>query len=436
MRDVMVIGAGLSGLVAAIRLRQAGLSVALVHKGRGGLQLGQGTVDVLGYRPQRVARPLDELDEFLADQHRASDIPHPYAHTGADAIREGVRYLAELVGEDYLVGDAEVNVALPTAVGALRPTAYYPPSMADGVISLDPAKPGALTAGSAVVVVGIREFKDFTPELIADNLALNDLPGGGRLEARADWVSFPARDGEVDSTGLNIARALDDPARRGALVDQLKALVRPGETIALPAVLGHEDPAAFADLRAQVGSPMFEIPVPPPGVPGMRLNDRLTRIAKEARVEVFLGSNVLGADSAGGVLQAGVVGTTGHDTHLKARAFLLAAGGFESGTLELDSYQKVSETILGLPLAIPAGELIHDTWAGQQPLFSVGVATNDDMVVVDPATNKPVYSNLYAAGGVLAGAQRWDEKSGEGIAVASAVRAADAIISNLAGGQR
>ena len=35
--------------------------------------------------------------------------------------------------------------------------------------------------------------------------------------------------------------------------------------------------------------------------------------------------------------------------------------------------------------------------------------------------------NLFAAGGVLAGAMRWSEKSGEGIAAASAVRAADAI---------
>ncbi|MDK9345519.1 FAD-binding protein, partial [Propionibacterium freudenreichii] len=74
MRDVVVIGAGLSGLLAAIRLRRAGLAVTMVHKGRGGLQLGQGTIDLLGYRPDRVARPLDELDDFLAVQHRDNDI--------------------------------------------------------------------------------------------------------------------------------------------------------------------------------------------------------------------------------------------------------------------------------------------------------------------------------------------------------------------------
>jgi glycerol-3-phosphate dehydrogenase subunit B len=49
------------------------------------------------------------------------------------------------------------------------------------------------------------------------------------------------------------------------------------------------------------------------------------------------------------------------------------------------------------------------------------------MRVVDTAGHAP-YSNLYAAGGILAGALRWTEKSGEGIALASAVAAADSIL--------
>ena len=52
------------------------------------------------------------------------------------------------------------------------------------------------------------------------------------------------------------------------------------------------------------------------------------------------------------------------------------------------------------------------------------------MRVVEPG-GAPVYDNLWAAGGVLAGAQRWSEKSGEGIALGSAVKAADAIAKEL-----
>ncbi|HRA06267.1 MAG TPA: FAD-binding protein, partial [Propionicimonas sp.] len=63
MSRIIVIGAGLAGLVAANRLADAGAKVTLLTKGLGGLQLGQGTIDVLGYRPQRVTNPILELSQ-------------------------------------------------------------------------------------------------------------------------------------------------------------------------------------------------------------------------------------------------------------------------------------------------------------------------------------------------------------------------------------
>ena len=66
MRDVVVIGAGLAGLSAAIKAADAGLSVTLVTKGVGGIQLGTGTVDILGYRPEPVEAPLEALEGHVA----------------------------------------------------------------------------------------------------------------------------------------------------------------------------------------------------------------------------------------------------------------------------------------------------------------------------------------------------------------------------------
>ncbi len=66
-----------------------------------------------------------------------------------------------------------------------------------------------------------------------------------------------------------------------------------------------------------------------------------------------------------------------------------------------------------------------DYW-GDQQLFAAGVDVDDTMRPVD-AAGRVVWDNLRAAGSLLAGAIRWTEKSGDGIAVASALRAADAI---------
>ena len=83
MRDVVVIGAGLAGLAAAIKAADAGLSVTLVTKGVGGIQLGTGTVDILGYRPEPVEKPLEALEG-----HVASRPTHPYSHvTPTSSVR-------------------------------------------------------------------------------------------------------------------------------------------------------------------------------------------------------------------------------------------------------------------------------------------------------------------------------------------------------------
>ena len=411
--NVVVIGAGLAGLVSAIRLRQAGADVTLVTKGIGGLQLSQGTIDVLGYTPERVERPFEAIESYAAE-HPA----HPYATLGAESVRTGVDYLRELVGPDLLEGDGTTNYQLPTALGAIRPTAVAQPSMVEGNVA----------DGAQVVIVGPRELKDFYPGLIADNLSRTPLPGGGSISARGASFSLPARPGEVDSTGLSYARALDSAAYRASFAAAVAPLVRGNETVGLPAILGINDPTAWRDVAERIGRPVFEIPLPPPGVPGMRLNQKLTQIAKDARVRYILGAEVTGATTSGDAVTGLTIEVAGGVRELQADAVVVATGGFESGALELDSYGTVRETALGLPLVgADDPDLIHgDFWGKQQPLFAVGVGVDQDCRVLDGAD--PKYSNLYAAGGILAGAVRWHDKCGEGVALGSAVRAADAIL--------
>ena len=85
MRDAVVIGAGLAGLAASIRLAQRGAQVTLVTKGIGGLQLGQGTIDALGYAPELVERPLDAITQLAADHPT-----HPYARLGASCVEQSL----------------------------------------------------------------------------------------------------------------------------------------------------------------------------------------------------------------------------------------------------------------------------------------------------------------------------------------------------------
>jgi len=64
--DVVVIGAGVAGLTAATRLAESGARVCVLAKGVGSTHLAPGTVDVLGYDPERVEDPAVALPEFVA----------------------------------------------------------------------------------------------------------------------------------------------------------------------------------------------------------------------------------------------------------------------------------------------------------------------------------------------------------------------------------
>jgi len=416
VRDAVVVGAGLAGLVAALRLARGGASVTLVSAGVGGLQLSQGTLDVLGYAPDRVTRPFEALDAF-----GAAHPEHPYAQLGSGNVRSAVASVVDAVGASLLEWPTDANLQLPTAVGAIRPTAVAQPSMA----AADLARRG----DHRFVVVGLRRLKDFQPALIAGNLARTTAPGGGAVAARPAWVDVEARPGEHDTSGLTYARRLDDPAFRLTFAREVAGVVADGETVLLPAVLGLDDAGAHADLERLIGHPVAEIPLPPPGVPGMRLYRALTKAARDAGVRVISGSWVVDKVVEGGRLAALVVGEAGRRVEFRARSFVFAPGGFESGALAVDSYGAISETALGLPLtASTSTGLIHgEFWGSDQALFGVGVRVDPAMRVLD-AGGTPVFANLYAAGGVLAGAWRWREKSGEGIAAASALVAADQIL--------
>ncbi|MGD8214201.1 glycerol-3-phosphate dehydrogenase subunit GlpB [Aestuariimicrobium sp. Y1814] len=418
-RSAVVIGSGIAGLTTALGLAQQGVRVTVVTKGLGGLQLSQGTIDVLGYTGDQhhtlVPRPLDGFEDLPAE--------HPYRITGPEAVQQGITLLRDLLGPQELVGDANTNGLYPTAVGALRPTALVPRSMANGVVE----------QGKKFLIVGIHELKDYHPQLIAGNIARTPLPDGDPVEARHASFSLPRVDHEVDANPVQYARAMDNPDFRAKFAAKLKALVQPGETVGVPAVLGLNDPTVFDEVQDAIGAPLFEIVSQPPSVVGMRLNQALSMAAKTAGVRMMVGAEVVGVVAEGGAITGVTVKTAGRDRVIKTDWVVHCGGGFESGTLAVDSYNNVSETVLGLPVtATDAAELIHgDFWGEPQPLFKVGVRVDDSMRVLNDQGG-PVHPNLLAAGGILAGSIRWEEKSGEGIALASAMKAVATISEGVA----
>ena len=234
--DVIVVGTGLAGLTAAVRLAESGARVLVLAKGVGATHLSGGTVDVLGYDPDRVASPAEALARVRPE--------HPYGRVGADAVGPALEWFKGRFAEGPLApyaytGGLEENLLLPSAVGVPRPSAVVPESLAGG----------DLRGGGELCVVGFRALKDFYAA------AAGGQPRalGSAYRARSAELDLMP-EGRADGNALGFARAFDTPAFRAEVAAQVSGRLGAAERVAFPAVLGIADPhAVWTELSHRLG---------------------------------------------------------------------------------------------------------------------------------------------------------------------------------------
>ncbi len=382
--DVVVVGAGLAGLSAAVRLAEAGASVRVLAKGVGSTHLSAGTIDVLGYDAddRRVERPLEALAGLPAE--------HPYGLVGAAGVSTAVEWFKGRIAD-----------------GPRAPYAYVG------------------DADARVCVVGFRALKDFYPALVADNLSR----GADGVEARS--VELDLRpEGRAEPSALAYARGFDDEAFRAEVVAQVVARLAPDERVAFPAVLGLVSPhEVWSYMTHRLSRPVFEIPTLPPSVPGMRVYATLGHLLVRAGGRVVLNTIITGAERSGDRVRSLRARVGLREVTWEPEWVVLATGGFSAGGLELDSNWVTREVALGLPVegAPPPGEeRFRAAYFGGQPMDRVGVRTDHDQRPLGEDGGR-MLENVLVAGATLAGAAPWREKSGDGIALATGFRSAGLI---------
>jgi glycerol-3-phosphate dehydrogenase subunit B len=170
-----------------------------------------------------------------------------------------------------------------------------------------------------------------------------------------------------------------------------------------------------------------ELPTLPPSVPGLRLELALTRTLRRAGVQIQVG-NFVRALPEGRRIAALEIESPGHPHRVPLDRLVLASGGLASGGLEVRLDGSLRETVADLPVWLPdpaVGRIVGKSFMepGGQPVSEAGIQVDTAMrpLGLDGA---PLYENLFAAGGLLAGADRAVEKSADGICCATAWRAA------------
>ena len=404
--EVLVIGGGLAGLSAGIAAAREGAEVIVVSATESTLRQASGLIDVLGY-PTRTTGPVS--DPFAA----ISALPdaHPYRLLGPGAIRSGLALFDSILGDTYAGDATDRNALVPTHAGSIKPTARYPTSVAPGLASEE----------RSTLLVGFPTLVDFDAPFVAAKLREAGVP----WSVRGATADFPGSY-RTDAIVTRLARALeeDEPLRgdgesvRRVLVDRVRAEHDGEERIGLPAILGRDDPRSVRDaLREELGADVFEIPLGPPSLLGMRLRDALTESLAASGGRLEVGAPVVDFEERDGLVTEVELDRNGARVSYAADAFVLATGGLIGKGIRSDR-DSVTEPVFGCYVAHPAD---RREWGAERPFGQhafpqYGVQVRADLRPRDP-DGSVRFRNLRAAGSVIGGYDFSAELSGSGVSL-------------------
>ncbi len=407
MTDVLVIGAGLSGLFASYLAARRGASVTNLAHGRGGLELSHGCIDISIRTP-----PLSAVER--------APTGHPYSLVGPEGLRRALEKLNELLADQSLPyhGELACNLILPTAGGALHSTALAPASLAAGDLS----------DTTPYTLGGLVGFRDFYPSLASRALRRPSQP-------EVSVVNLPLVDLPLarDMYATDLGRLFDRPAWREAISRAWKPRLSGVKRLGLPAVLGiHHHVEVMDELQDRLGLELFEIPTLPPSLPGLRLEFALRRACQAVGVAFIDGTPAIGRvdGRTGGRRVSGAVAmTAGGPRAYSSDIVILATGGILHGGLVAQPTGRLQESVFDLPVRHISG---RDTWTAAspfapQPYEAFGLRVDDRFRPVG-ADGRPLFENLYAIGGILAGAHPTLEGSRQGIDIGTAWSALEAAL--------
>ena len=373
--DTVIIGGGLTGLLAGISLQKAGQSTVIVSSGQNALHFFSGAFESI------------------------SDFPPRVVETFAEA---GVRV-------HYVDGVS------------LLPMGNFRKSF----LSLEDLDifPSAKFANKALVV-NFMGYHDFFSSFIAEGLEKEGI------QCRIRFIKLPEmehlRQSPSEMRSVQIARTMDRIWEK--VVQEIRMLIKDEDAVILPQVFGLQDTSVPGRIREAIPAKVVFTGTLPPSVPGVRTIMQLRRRYEVLGGTYLWGDQVVKAHAHGNTVHS--VATKNLESHyLEAWNFILATGGFFSKGLT-STPTRIYEPVFGLDIDYPQDrkDWYDPDFMGLQPYMQFGVKTDANLHAI--AGGVP-FTNLYAAGGILGYSSPGLGYAG-GMAINSAFKVVDQILKDTA----
>lgn len=408
--DNIIIGGGLSGLIAGIESQKAGKKTAIISAGQSALHFWSGSFEFLGEENGKpiIEHPLEKTERLPEN--------HPYRMLGKDrlsALLDRVKPLLKEAGIN-VTGNLDRNHYRVTPFGFLKPA----------WLSLDEyltVKHPDELKGKKIAIVNIEGYIDFYPRFLRYGLAEH----GASCTISA--INIPQLDVLRKSTtemrATNMSRFFRDDAI-DKLADEINRVSKDADLVVMPALLGIFSDEPVKRLKEGLDREVAFIATTPASVPGVRCQLSLRDYFIRLGGTFMPGDNVIKGDFAQGKVKRIYTVNFG-DMPIEADNFVISTGSFFGHGL-IATIDRIYEPVFGLDLNAGKGrtEWYDEDFYASQPYMEYGVVTDNEF---RPSLKGKTIENLYATGALLSGFNALKEGSGAGITLATALHAASRI---------
>lgn len=405
--DTIIIGGGLSGLVAGIDLVRKGQKCLIVSSGQSALHFFSGSFELYG----QEENPLKAIAGL--------DAAHPYSKLGAErveALAARVKPFFAEIGLN-LKGEASANHWRMTPLGVMK-RAWL---TLDEYASFESAEQ---MPWKKVCLLNIDGFLDFHTSYIAASLEQKGV------ETTIASLSAPQfdklRENPTEMRSTNISKVIIGDFVQ-TLAAQINEKAAGAEVVLMPAVAGLTGTAEVERLKELVNVPLYFLPTLPPSTPGIRVQMMLKKYFQNQGGVYMLGDSVKEGKFENGKLVS--IKTVNHeDTEFVADNFVLASGSFFSKGI-VASQTGVAEPIFGFDIDADAdrGNWFERNMFEAQPYMKFGVASDEKFRA---KKDGQTVENVYGAGSVLSGFNAIKEGCGAGVSILTALNVAESIVEN------
>ena len=410
MPEVLVIGAGMAGAVAALSAARAGAKVVVARRALGATALSSGAIDVAVDPHGREEISIENAAKEIA----RTQSHHPYAilQQKLPRLMQALEFVASQLPE-LLRPPSQGNLLLATPLGTVKPTAMAQVSQTGGNLFSLPDQ---------IAIVGFALDPAFDASLVAAGIEAAAAQMNRRLRIQIINIRWPNEVPMAFAKPVEFANALERPGAVDQLATEIRNSLSPSVRLVLfPPVLGRTNCSPCSKLSSLLDVTCAEVLSAAFSVPGIRLQAALDGALNRTSIELVDGE----------VKREGDGFAIAPDRSVRPDAVVLATGRFISGGIADQGLLR--EPIFGLPVHV-GSELIARRYLGdwlsghfveEQRLFRAGLRIDAELRPLDSEGN-PFDMRLFAAGSVIGGYDPAVDKTGLGVAAFTGFLAGEA----------